>query len=569
MLYRRIGCLLALVVLLAACTDGTDDDNNGSGPVAIPSSNPGKLAAPVAIETAPPPKGNWKQSACALPAEHLVRIARGYSSERSPDLTIVPRAPNFFGSFSANSHSGPWDYVQRIPLAFYGPGFIKARGEIQPERLATTADIAPTLAELLDMDWPTDRPSTVLTDALVPAEERPEPPKLIVTIVWDGGGRDVLDQWPKEWPNLKEMIQNGTSFGNAIVGSSPSVTPAVHATIGTGTFPDDHGIVDIPLRVNGDIVGSWSGDSPQYMQTQTLADLYDQQQDNEAEIAMVGASEWHLGMIGHGAYLEGGDHDFAVMKNHAGANITNDIYYDLPEYLMDLDGFDEIVDQVDREDGQADGKWMDNAVLDSDKLVQETPASTLYNTTVIEELIANEDFGKDEIPDLLYTNYKQIDLVGHRYNMLQPEMREALRYTDQELGRLIEFLDQEVGKNQWVIALTADHGSTPDAEAMDAWPINTIEVVAQLAEHFGLPQDEIIDETRVTGFWLNREGLENAGITPEEVADYMLTMTAEDVAVAPDDLPQGYEQRLDEKIFSAVWPAEHTQEIMDCAGAEL
>ena len=561
---RRIGCALALV-LLAACTS----DAGPSGPSPSSGGRIGKLAAPVAIETAPPPKGNWRRAACALPPEQLERIALGYSPERSPDLAVVPRAPNFFGTFTANSHSGPWDYVQRVPMVFYGPGFIKARGEIQPARVATSADIAPTLAELLRMEWPAGRPSTALSDALVPAEERPEPPRLIVTIVWDGGGRDVLDQWPNDWPNLKGMIRGGTSFGNAVVGSSPPVTPAVHATIGTGTFPREHGIVDIPLRIGDEVIGSWHGDSPQHLETETLADIYDRAQGNLPKIAMVGASEWHLGLIGHGAYLEGGDNDIAVMKSNAGNNITNETFYSMPEYLSDLDGFDEIVRRVDREDGQADNRWMGNDILEDPHLVQLSPASTLYQTRLIKELLTKESFGRDEIPDLLFTNYKQIDLVGHTYNMIQPEMREALRYSDQELGELVDFLDDRVGKERWVIVLTADHGSTPDEEAIDAWPINMVEVVDDLGEHFGLPAEDVIDRTRVTGYWLNRDSLAAHGITPEEVAQYMLDMRISDNAVDLEGLPPGYDKRLDEEIFSAVWPAEHTDEILECAGVEV
>ena len=554
----------ALALLLTACPGGESPPEEPSSPS---TRSLGKLAEPVEIETAPAPQGNWRQAACDLTPEQLTLIARGYSPDRSPDLTFVPRAPNYFGSFTATSHSGPWDYVQRVPIVFYGPGFIRARGELQPARVATSADVAPTLAELLGMEWPADRPSTALTEALVDPEDRPTPPRLIVTIVWDGGGRDVLDQWPDEWPNLEAMIRGGTSFGNAVVGSSPPVTPAVHATIGTGTFPNEHGIVDIPLRIGNEVVGSWSDDSPRFLKTETLADIYDKQQGNASEIAMVGASEWHLGLIGHGAYLEGGDHDFAVMKSQGGDNITNDAFYELPDYLSDLEGFEELVERVDREDGKADNRWLGNDILEDPHLVQESPASTLYQTRVIKELLTKESFGQDDVPDLLFTNYKQIDLVGHRYNMLEPEMREAVRYTDQELGELIEFLNEWVGEEQWVIALTADHGSTPAAEAIGAWPISTPEVVADLSDHFGLPASEIIDETRVTGFWLNRDGLAAAGISIEEVADFMLDMRIEDNAVDVDELPEGYEKRLDEHIFSAVWPAEHTDEILDCAKA--
>ena len=565
---KNLACALALAVFAAACTgaDGNSDPD-GAQPVASETTTPPEVASPVSVETAPPPKDDWFESACALPPEQLVRIARGYQKGRSPDLTLVPRAPNFFGSFNANSHSGPWDYVQRVPIVFYGPGFIKAQGDIQPVHEVDSTDIAPTIAELVGMDWPDDRPSESLSQALVPEEQRPERPRLVVTVVWDGGGRNVLQQWPDEWPNLKQMIAGGTSFSNAVVGSNPSVTPAVHANIGTGDFPDAHGIVDIPIQIDGEIAGSWDKFDPQYLITPTLADLYDQQVGNAAKIGMIAPHGWHLGMLGHGAALEGGDHDFAILSGN-GSKVTNPKFYALPDYINEIEGFEEDVETIDRNDGQADGRWLDNDVLDDAKLVHQTPAETIYQSRVIESLLTNESFGRDDVTDMLFTNFKQIDYVGHRYNMLQPEMRDVLHYTDRALGDLIEFLDEWVGEKQWVIALTADHGSTPDAEATKAWPISTSAVVDHLSEHFGLPRSEVIRETRVTGFWTNREALAANGIEPDDVAQAIIEMTAQDMIVAPDDLPPGYAERLDERIFSAAWPSEEMDEVLKCAGVE-
>lgn len=523
----------------------------------------------MAVHTAPEPKGGWFDAACNMPPEHLKIIARGYDEERSPDLAIVPREPNFFGSFTANSHSGPWDYAQRVPIIFYGPGHIKAQGEINPDRQVTSADMAPTIADLLGYPWPDDRPSSSLTDALVPEAERPDPPKLVMTVAWDGGGRNVLEQWPDAWPNLKSMVENGTSFGNAIVGSSPSVTPAVHATMGTGTFPNEHRIVDIPLRVDGEIVGSWPKARPSYLAVETIADLYDRDNGNEPLVGMVGDHGWHLGMIGHGSYLRGGDKDFGVMFNGVQKPITNPDYYKLPSYLLELEGIEADIPEIDESDGEADARWMGNDVLEDPELARETPAATLYQTRILRELMSREGFGQDDVPDLLYTNYKQIDYVGHRFNMLDPEMREAVHYSDQELGELKNYLNKSVGVGEWVVVITADHGSTPAALATQAWPIGTQEILDDLAEHFELPIETIVDETRVTGFWLNQDGLAANDISPEDVAEFILDMRIEDNAVAVDELPEGYNERLDEHIFSAVFPSGEIDKILECAGAEL
>ena len=402
----------------------------------------------------------------------------------------------------------------------------------------------------------------------MPAEERPDPPKLVMLVAWDGGGRNVLEQWPDEWPNLKKMVEEGTSYGNAIVGSSPSVTPAVHATIGTGVFPDEHRIVDIPLRVDGEIVGSWPKARPSYLAAETLADLYDRDNGNQPLIAMVGDHGWHLGMIGHGSYLQGGDKDLGVMFSDVQKPITNADFYELPSYLLDIEGIEADIPEIDQSDGEADARWMGNDVLEDPELARETPAATLYQTRLLRELMTREAFGQDDIPDLLYTNYKQIDYVGHRFNMLEPEMRSAVHYSDQELGELKGFLNESVGEGEWVVVVTADHGSTPAALATRAWPIGTEAILNDLSEHFGLTSEEIVDQTRVTGFWLNQDSLEANGITYEEVAEFILDMRIEDNAVAVEELPAGYNERLNEHIFSAVFPSSELDEILECAGVE-
>ncbi len=59
-------------------------------------------------------------AACALPHQWLLRTWRGWSPDRSPELQIVPREPDFVGS--GLPHVGPWDYVQDVPMLWYGPG---------------------------------------------------------------------------------------------------------------------------------------------------------------------------------------------------------------------------------------------------------------------------------------------------------------------------------------------------------------------------------------------------------------------------------------------------------------
>ena len=269
------------------------------------------------------------------------RVRRGYYPFLSPDIQLIPREPNYVGSATSPVHSGPWDYLTHVPLVAYGPGHL-VPGEYTDE--ATMADLAPTTAELIGYQgWP-KRDGRVLGEALDP--QATDPPKLVVSMVWDGGGWNVLNRWPDAWPFLKSRMAKGTNVLDAIVGSSPSVTPAVHANIGTGAFPDQHGVVDIWLR-RGDVTeDSWEGIDPRNLVIPTLADMYDKALDNEPKIAMVGAEPWHLGMIGRGAAMQGGDKDIAVMEGDDGELITNPEFYSLPDYLDDVPGVEEDISAV-------------------------------------------------------------------------------------------------------------------------------------------------------------------------------------------------------------------------------
>jgi hypothetical protein len=70
------------------------------------------------------------ERACALPEEQLARLWRGHHPIHSEDVTTVPLDPNYSGGFTVTSHSGPWDYVQTIPLVLYGDQ-IPAAGAVE------------------------------------------------------------------------------------------------------------------------------------------------------------------------------------------------------------------------------------------------------------------------------------------------------------------------------------------------------------------------------------------------------------------------------------------------------
>lgn len=526
----RSRALILLLVSAAACSEA-----------------PPQVAPPTSLTPSPAPTGpqsRYARIACSLPREQIQRVYNGYNPARSGEIQFVPQEPNYVGNFA--SHSGPWPYLQEVPLFYYGPGHVPAVGKVG--RKVTVADIAPTHAEFLNFDFDA-KDGEPLTEAIDPAAD---PPKLILTVVWDGGGRDVLSAYPKAWPTLRGLIPDGAWFEHATVASSPSVTPAIHSTIGTGSFPRHHGIVDLRFRIDQDV-------DPNAFQRATLllgpalADVYDVALDNEPVIGMVGA-EGTLGMIGHGSLWEGGDMDFAGAQRAGewGLAVTNQQYYSLPSYVPDHPGHDAIAPEADREDGTVDGEWY-GLPLDTPDSLTHTPAYANYQTGVIAEVIEREGFGKDDVPDLLYVNYKQIDKVGHKFSFPSVQMESAVGGSDQELGDLIDVLNKEVGEGEWVMALTADHGSTPRPETTGAYIIDNFELFRDLEAEFDQDDDDkpVFQAPRVTQSWVDMAELEEHGHTLEDIADYLMRYTRIENTVDQSTVPADVAQ---EKLFAAAFP---------------
>ena len=555
------------VLILAACTGSQQDRGTGAsgadGPTLNGAGTPDPDATPIRRVTEP--VGDWLESSCALPIELLRRQRAGINQRRSPDLTVVPREPNYFGAFSAFTHSGPWDYLQEVPVALYGPGFIKSQGDLNPARRTTVADLAPTLSNLLEVDFPKDRPARALTGALVPQPRRPGKPKVIVQIVWDGGGWNVLNQWPNAWPTLRRIMEKGTSVTGVEVGSSPSVTPAVHATIGTGTFPNRHAVVDIRMREGTGITGAWAGKTPDNLEETTVADIYDQQVGNAAKIGMFSYKSWHWGLLGHGAYLAGGDRDIAVVSDLAGHLTTNEQWFKAPNYVNDVPKFEKYIEQVDIDDGQADGLWMEHDVLSEPPDLRDSPVWVLYQTDIMKTIMTREGFGADDITDLFFINYKQLDDIGHDYNMLEPETREIVSYADTELAKTIRWLNAKIGRRNWVVMVTADHGQGPDPLRYGTWPIHRGPLYEDIAETFGVEPEELFQDERPGAFWVDQDVMDEAGLTLEKLANFFIDYRLEDNVSEGEEIPQPYKDRLREPIFAAAFPTSEVGRVWRCA----
>jgi Type I phosphodiesterase / nucleotide pyrophosphatase len=554
--HRRVvpASLVALALGAAACTASTS-----AGQTPAPSEEPVPVTGPTASATSspePPSPGALAEAACAMPHRHLVRVWRGTDPNRSGHILIVPQEPNFVGSNFP--HSGPWDYLQDVPLFWYGPGVVPAVGEV--DRHATIADIAPSQAALLDFDFP-EVDGRPLAEIETPAT----PPRLIVTLVWDAGGMSVLDEFPDDWPVLRSLIPDGVWYSNADVGSSPSITPATHATIGTGEFPMHTGQTDAEFFLGDDMVRAGAL-GPLLLMRPTLGDLYDRAMDNEPLVGNLSSVTWHLNMTSHGALWGGGDRDIAVLRvpldaDNEGAEgktwnlqARNQPYFIFPEYVVDLPELSAYTEEVDREDGALDGRWRDNSIEQYEE-GWATPARIPYQERMIEEVIVREGFGADQVPDLLFINFKAIDHVSHIWSVNSPEMQDTLRWQDAGLGRFVRFLDDQVGRGNYVLVLTADHGAQFDPEVSGAFQVTPGQLQEDLEGAFPAASGgSVFVAVRNSQIYLDEDEMRRSGYTVEQVAQFVLDYTkAQGASGGAADVPAA---ERDDLVFAAAIPSE-------------
>ncbi|MGZ4108393.1 MAG: alkaline phosphatase family protein [Actinomycetota bacterium] len=555
-LSRALPVALALALVGAACSSVATGQTSTTPATSSPPASGSASASPSAsvVET----NRALATRVCAnVSHEVLLRTWHGYMRGRSGDIQIIPTYPNFVNG--GLTHATPYPYTQDVPLFLYGPGYVKSG--VYP-RAATLADIAPTTGAFLK--FPFDAPDgRAQSEALVPASQRPLP-RLVVTLVWDSGGMDVLDRWKNDWPYLHSLLPHGAWFTHVTVGSSPSNTPTGHSIIGTGAFPQHNGFVDEYIRVNGRIQKP-NENGPQFLVAPTLADLYDLAQGNKPIVGGIATLSAHIMMMGHGSGWGGGDRDIVVTREQthastAGAeatawNLTPDMapFYTFPKYVNDLPPISAYTQQLDQADGKIDGNWRQNSIAQLSNGF-DTPARTPYQTKLIETVIQREGFGKDDVPDLLFLNYKAIDTIGHLFSADSPEMSDALKYQDEALQQFVGFLNRVVGKGKWVMLLTADHGTQRDPTVSGAFMIDINKLTSLLQKQFDDDNDKValFEKIRPTEIWVNPVELQDNGVTLTQISTFITSLTQEQTYKNANVPAAGHEQ---DTVFDAAFPS--------------
>ena len=334
-------------------------------------------------------------------------------------------------------------------------------------------------------------------------------PRLVVVIVVDQMRADHLTRFAGVYRyGFARLYHYGAVFTNAHHEHAFTSTSPGHATLSTGCFPSHHGIInngwfDRSLNqemysvrdTSAPLLGYSSskpknGRSPKNLLRNTLADWM--KISNPKTKAYGVARKDRAVILSTGHKAEG-----AFWYNNDDGHLVTSTYYfnEYPEWVKEFNKsglVDRYADSVwarilpdetyflAREDSfpaEADGvhikmpyRFMGNKnKLDNDyyEYLEDTPFIEGLVFQFAELLVEKENLGQDRVPDFLFVGCSAADAVGHRFGPLSEEDMDYYLRLDRYLGQFFDYLDKNVGKNNYIVALSGDHGVLPIPEELE------------------------------------------------------------------------------------------------------
>jgi Type I phosphodiesterase / nucleotide pyrophosphatase len=316
-------------------------------------------------------------------------------------------------------------------------------------------------------------------------------PKLVVIVVVDQLRGDLLERYHDDFGEggFRLLMDHGAWFTSCYYNYAATKTAPGHSTIGTGTYVLGHGVlanewwdpklrrlvssvedestrtVGLPAGVEGE---KWSS-SPFNLQTDTIGD--------ELKLATGGrAKVYGLAMKDRAAILPVGFSADAAffLDPQSGAFVTSSYYMQkAPEWLVKFNAGGTRAGYLNREVKDASGKVLRSTAPAKDEkgkavsffeLVGPTPWGDDYTADMAREVIDHERLGSGAVTDLLSISFSSPDILGHKVGPDSEEHRLMLLALDRTLAEFFRYLDAKVGKGNWAVALTADHGIAPMAD---------------------------------------------------------------------------------------------------------
>ena len=423
---------------------------------------------------------------------------------------------------------------------------------------------------------------------LIPAIIFGQSPKIVVGVVVDQMCYDYLYRFQHHFSSdgFNRFLNRGVNCRNTNYNYVPTYTGPGHASIYTGTTPYNHGIVanewydrtkakdvncvyDPGVQAVGNSSSAYGQVSPHHLETMTVTD--------QLKFTYPASNVYSISIKDRSAVLPGGHlSDGSYWFDYSSGKFITSTFYtkELPPWVQafnqahNADTY--IADWELLKEPSSYSRSIDNSPYEVTIKGAKTPtfpyaftsfakgnysqftitpfANTLLTDLAL-ELIQQEHLGKNEATDMLCISYSTPDIAGHAFGPYSLEVEDIYARLDLELAKLFSALDKQVGKNNYVIFLTADHAVVPvpqqlKDEKLPGGYFDMKECLKKIDEQLKLSYGhELIQSEENQNIYLNYTLLDSLKISKsevqQEVADLLRNFTEVKVAVTGTDLERG------------------------------
>jgi len=400
-------------------------------------------------------------------------------------------------------------------------------------------------------------------------------PKLVVGIVVDQMRMEYLYRFQNDFTEngFNRLINKGYVFHNTHYNYMPTYTAPGHASIYTGATPSVNGIIgnewynrstskeryctdDETVKTLGNGSKSEGEMSPKNLLSTTITDELRMGTNFKGKV--IGMS-----LKDRGAILPAGHFaNWAFWYSKTGAFISSTFYGEkLPDWVNDFNNQKNYLNYInqgwdlfkpkasynesDPDDSPYEGKLygVDKPIFPYDlkKIYEKNDAGILRATPFGNNILAdfaikaieNEALGKDDDTDFLAISFSSTDYVGHILGPRSMELQDTYLRLDQTITDLLNYLDKNIGKDNYLLFLTADHACAENANYLKNNKLNVKNIeYKEISKGLKKFSTDTYNEDFVTNYsnfnlYLNKDKIKEKGliysIVEKSFIDFLMT----------------------------------------------
>ncbi|GAA4803621.1 alkaline phosphatase family protein [Olivibacter ginsenosidimutans] len=331
-------------------------------------------------------------------------------------------------------------------------------------------------------------------------------PKLVIGIMVDQMRWDYLYRYYERYTEggFKRLLNEGFSCENTYINYIPTYTAVGHSSVYTGTTPAIHGIAgnDFIIQATGKSMYCAQDDdvtplgtaadnkagkmSPKNLLASTITDELKLATNFRSKVIGIAIKD-------RGAILPAGhfaDAAYWLDFDHSADWISSSFYRkDLPQWVKDfnqqkladkylksdwntlypIDTYKQSIVDDNPYEGKFKGtdkpvfpvKTSELMKTQGAGFIANTPFGNTYTLDLAKAAINHEKLGNNPegCTDFLAISISSPDKIGHQFSVNAIEVEDNYLRLDQDLESFFNYLDQTVGKGEYTVFLTADHGA--------------------------------------------------------------------------------------------------------------